>query len=98
MVRKRYSDERSLVRSRLVGAFNAENLMAAMSALYFGVEGFSLEVLAELAPMLEPVRGRFETLQLANGATAIIDYAHTPDALRNVLETIRTVEPGAKIV
>jgi UDP-N-acetylmuramoyl-L-alanyl-D-glutamate--2,6-diaminopimelate ligase len=97
-IRKRYSDEQAFVSSKLVGTFNAQNLMAAISALYFGVEGCSLEVLAELAPKLEPVRGRFETLQLKNGATAIVDYAHTPDALQNVLETIRSVDPSATIV
>lgn len=97
-LKKRYSDERAHVNTRLVGRFNAENLMAAISALYFGVEECSLETLGALTPMLEPVRGRFETVPLPNGATAIIDYAHTPDALRKVLETIRQVEPSAKIV
>src|SRR5205807_9874926 len=87
-ISKRYSDEQSIIAGKLVGKFNVENILAAVSALYFGVAGFSLEVLAETAPTLRPVRGRFEQIELPNGALAIIDYAHTPDALENVLQTI----------
>ncbi len=97
VVEKRYSDEKARVSSQLVGAFNVQNLMAAIGALYFGVEGYPLERLAMLARELRPVRGRFETIPLASGASAIIDYAHTPDALCKVLETIRQVAPSAKI-
>jgi UDP-N-acetylmuramoyl-L-alanyl-D-glutamate--2,6-diaminopimelate ligase len=96
-IKKRYSDEQSTFKIGLVGKFNVENVLAAVSALYFGVEGFSLEVLAQAAPGLRPVRGRFEQVELPNGALAIIDYAHTPDALENVLQTIRTTDPSAKI-
>jgi UDP-N-acetylmuramoyl-L-alanyl-D-glutamate--2,6-diaminopimelate ligase len=90
-IQKRYSEERALVRTHLVGAFNVENALAALSALYFGVEGYSLEVLASLMQDVRPVRGRFETIAVKNGATAIIDYAHTPDALERVLSTIRNL-------
>src|SRR5206468_3836777 len=74
-----------------------ENMLAAASALYFGVEGYSLEVLAELMPRLNPVRGRFETVRLKNGITVIIDYAHSPDALQNVLETIHKLRTAGRI-
>ena len=40
---------------------------------------------------LKPVSGRFETLQSPTGFTAIVDYAHTPDALNNVIETINFI-------
>jgi UDP-N-acetylmuramoyl-L-alanyl-D-glutamate--2,6-diaminopimelate ligase len=96
-INKRYSDEQSQFQSKLVGKFNVENVVAAASALYFGVAGFSLEVLAQAAPSLRPVRGRFEQIELENGGLAIIDYAHTPDALQNVLQTIRMVDPSAKL-
>ena len=97
-VQKRYSDEQAWVSSELVGAFNVQNIMAAIGALYFGVEGYSLETLASLAGTLKPVRGRFETIPIVSGASVIIDYAHTPDALRKVLETIRRLEPKAKLI
>jgi len=98
-VEKRYSDERAEFHSPLIGAFNVENVLAAVSALYFGVEGYSLEVLAELVPKIKPVRGRFETVHLPNGATAIIDYAHTPDALENVLQTLAQIRGyGSRII
>jgi UDP-N-acetylmuramoyl-L-alanyl-D-glutamate--2,6-diaminopimelate ligase len=96
-IKKRYSDEQSTFKIGLVGKFNVENILAAVSALYFGVAGFSLEVLAQAAESLRPVRGRFEQIELPNGALAIIDYAHTPDALENVLQTIRTTDPNARI-
>jgi UDP-N-acetylmuramoyl-L-alanyl-D-glutamate--2,6-diaminopimelate ligase len=94
-IEKRYSDERALFESPLAGKINVENVLAAASALYFGVEGFSLDVLAGLIPNIQPVRGRFERITLKNGAHAIIDYAHTPDALQNVIETIRTIIPAS---
>ena len=94
-VQKRYSDERAWVKSHLVGAFNIENMLAAISALYFGVEGFSLEVLAKLMEDVRPVRGRFETIGVKSGAIAIIDYAHTPDALERVLLTICELQSAA---
>ena len=94
-IEKRYSDERAVFESPLAGKINVENVLAAASALYFGVEGFSLEALAGLIPKIQPVRGRFERVALKNGAYAIIDYAHTPDALQNVIETIRAIIPRA---
>ena len=49
------------------------------------------EVLRVLT-LLTPVAGRFETIRSAKGVTAIVDYAHTPDALTNVLEAIHEVD------
>jgi UDP-N-acetylmuramoyl-L-alanyl-D-glutamate--2,6-diaminopimelate ligase len=94
IIRKRYSDESAVVETKLIGSFNVENILAAISALYFGVEGCSLESLARDMKFVEPVRGRFESVALPNGATAIIDYAHTPDALEHVLSTARELRPG----
>ncbi|MFI5200756.1 MAG: UDP-N-acetylmuramoyl-L-alanyl-D-glutamate--2,6-diaminopimelate ligase [Candidatus Kapaibacterium sp.] len=98
-VEKRYSEERAIFESPLAGAFNVENVMAAVSALYFGVEGCSLEVLAELIRDVKPARGRFDRIKLQNGATAIVDYAHSPDALQNVLDTLHAIKhPSARII
>ncbi len=96
-VKKRYSDEQATIASGLVGSFNVENMLAAISALYFGVEGYSLEVLSKLAAEVRPVRGRFEQIELPNGGIAIIDYAHTPDALESVLKTIRALSPDSHL-
>jgi UDP-N-acetylmuramoyl-L-alanyl-D-glutamate--2,6-diaminopimelate ligase len=81
----------------LIGEFNIENLLAAISALYFGIEGYSLESIASLVTDVTSVRGRFESLVLPGGTTAIIDYAHTPDALQHVLETTRSLTKGTMI-
>lgn len=78
--------------SRLVGSFNAYNLLTVYSiALELGLN--EQEVLKTLSG-LEPVEGRFMHFRTATGITAIVDYAHTPDALDNVLETINTIRTG----
>ena len=74
---------------RLIGTFNAYNLLAIYgTAVELGME--SLEVLRLLSE-LESVSGRFQFI-ISNGKiTAIVDYAHTPDALENVLKTINDI-------
>ncbi|MBS1904472.1 MAG: UDP-N-acetylmuramoyl-L-alanyl-D-glutamate--2,6-diaminopimelate ligase [Bacteroidetes bacterium] len=96
-VAKRYSDEEAVIASQLVGEFNVENMLAAISALYFGVEGCTLSVLAELSSQIRPVHGRFEQIELPGDSVAIVDYAHTPDALENVLKTIRSLAPHSTV-
>lgn len=71
------------------GRFNAYNLTAVYGASL--LLGFSEEEVAVKMSMLVPVAGRFQTLLSPRGYTAIIDYAHTPDALINVLNAIREV-------
>ena len=71
------------------GRFNAYNLLSVYGASI--LLGFDpQEVLVKMS-LLEPVAGRFQTLRSSRGYTAIVDYAHTPDALVNVLDTIREV-------
>ena len=75
--------------TKLIGTFNAYNLLAIYAtADVLGIE--SLENL-KLLSNLESVSGRFQYLISDGGITAIVDYAHTPDALKNVLETINTI-------
>lgn len=77
---------------RLVGSFNAYNLMAVYGVAR--MEGFdNVEILQALSS-IAPVEGRFEVLRTMKGVTIIVDYAHTPDALKNVLETINAARPG----
>ena len=72
-----------------VGKFNAYNLLAVYgAACLLGQE--PEEVLRKMS-LLVPVAGRFQTLHSSKGYTAIVDYAHTPDALNNVLSSIRDV-------
>ncbi len=78
----------------LVGRFNVSNLLCIYgAALCLGFE--ELEVLRVLST-LKPVNGRFETIRSPKGWTAIIDYAHTPDAVDNVISTIREIIDGQK--
>ena len=78
----------------LVGRFNVSNLLCIYgAALCLGFE--ELDVLRVLST-LKPVNGRFETIRSPKGWTAIVDYAHTPDAVDNVIQTIREIIDGHK--
>jgi UDP-N-acetylmuramoyl-L-alanyl-D-glutamate--2,6-diaminopimelate ligase len=77
---------------QFVGKFNASNLLAVWgTAVMLGKD--SEEVL-RLLSILKPVAGRFETVRSSKGYTAIVDYAHTPDAIANVLSAIHEVLNG----
>lgn len=71
------------------GRFNAYNLTAVFGASILC--GFSLESVLVNMSKLVPVAGRFQTFMSPDGVAAIVDYAHTPDALVNVLDTIREI-------
>ena len=73
----------------LVGRFNVSNLLLIYgTAVALGED--AMEVLRILSG-LQPVNGRFETIRSPKGWTAVIDYAHTPDAVENVLKTINEI-------
>lgn len=76
----------------LTGRFNISNLLAIFGA---AVElGKDAEDVLCVLSTLKPVSGRFETIQSREGVTAIVDYAHTPDAIKNVLGTVKDVLRG----
>jgi len=78
--------------SKLIGAFNAYNMLAIYAAAdLLGLE--KLEIL-RLISELDNVDGRFQYYISKEKITAIVDYAHTPDALKNVLDTINTLRTG----
>lgn len=80
------------VNVQFIGRFNASNLLAVYgAACLLGKQ--PEEVLIALS-MLRPVSGRFDALRSPKGYTAIVDYAHTPDALENVLNAIQEVLDG----
>lgn len=74
---------------RFVGRFNVSNLLAVYGAAVM-LDNEPQEVLRVMSE-LTPVNGRFETIRSPKGVSAIIDYAHTPDALQNVLTSIRDI-------
>lgn len=75
--------------TRLVGEFNASNILAVYAAAVLLGEP-KMEVLTALSG-LEPPPGRFQVVRGNGGVIGIVDYAHTPDALKNVLNTITAV-------
>lgn len=77
------------VETLFTGRFNASNLTAVFGASV--LMGYDRERLPVEMSRLVPVAGRFQTFRSKNGITAIVDYAHTPDALVNVLDTIRDI-------
>jgi UDP-N-acetylmuramoyl-L-alanyl-D-glutamate--2,6-diaminopimelate ligase len=81
---------------KLIGDFNAYNLLAVYgAAVVLGAD--SDEVLTHLSAM-QGAAGRFELIRPGSKITAIVDYAHTPDALKNVLETIAHFRTGTEQV
>jgi UDP-N-acetylmuramoyl-L-alanyl-D-glutamate--2,6-diaminopimelate ligase len=77
---------------KLIGSFNAYNILGIYGvAVLLGED--REEVLKELSS-LESAKGRFEQIVSKDKITAIVDYAHTPDALKNVLETIQDLRQG----
>lgn len=81
---------------RLAGSFNAENITAAYAA---GISlGYSGEEVITALSDAPPVRGRYEPVMVEKNRSVIIDYAHTPDALQNVLHEARKRTPeGASL-
>ncbi len=77
---------------KFIGKFNASNLLAVYgTAVNLGRD--PMEVLTVMSTLV-PVNGRFDAIRSPKGFTAIVDYAHTPDALTNVLTTIVDVLDG----
>lgn len=78
------------VRSKLIGSFNAYNFLGIYGAAITLNQNRArvLEILSEL----DPVEGRFEHFKSKDGIVGIVDYAHTPDAVENVLKTIRDIK------
>lgn len=81
------------VRSKLIGSFNAYNFLGVYGAAITLNQNRVrvLEILSEL----DPIEGRFEHFKSKDGIVGIVDYAHTPDAVENVLKTIRDIRGDA---
>ncbi len=86
-----------LVQSKLIGRFNAYNLLAIWSTC--DLLGFDMKEVKKILETIAPPRGRFENLSSPDGKIIIVDYAHTPDALENVLLTAKEVKSeNAKLI
>ncbi|MBU0612108.1 UDP-N-acetylmuramoyl-L-alanyl-D-glutamate--2,6-diaminopimelate ligase [Patescibacteria group bacterium] len=78
------------INSRLLGKFNANNLLAIWSTCK--LLGFDTDKVNKILENIEPPRGRFDHFLSKNGVLAIVDYAHTPDALEKVLLAIKEIK------
>jgi UDP-N-acetylmuramoyl-L-alanyl-D-glutamate--2,6-diaminopimelate ligase len=80
------------LRSNLVGRFNVYNLLAVIC---IGIsQGLTLDQIQDTIPKLQPVPGRMEIVNAGQPFTVIVDYAHAPNALKNVYETLRPFVAG----
>ena len=84
------------VYTSLVGNFNAQNLLAVYGAAFL-LHSQADEIL-RLISTLKPVAGRLDTVYSDKGITAIVDYAHTPDAVSNTLSTLQKIAKNGKII
>jgi UDP-N-acetylmuramoyl-L-alanyl-D-glutamate--2,6-diaminopimelate ligase len=85
------------IRSRLLGGFNASNLLGVLGVLL--AAGVKLEEATASLAEVEPVAGRVQLIREAGKPLVVVDYAHTPDALQKVLETLRPLLPdGAQLI
>lgn len=82
-------------RSQLVGGFNVSNILAAVAAAYS--LGLSFEEIARVLEKIPPVPGRLEVVQ-EKPFRVVVDYAHTPNALHNVYQTLRSANPKPEIL
>ncbi len=81
---------------RLIGDFNAHNIVGVYAV---AVElGLDPEQVLQALSMLKSVAGRFEYVVSSDRRVAIVDYAHTPDALKSVLSTIATIKNGGRVI
>jgi len=78
--------------TRFVGDYNASNLLAVCAAA--SIMGAEKKKILRILSNLTPVAGRMEVITSGSGVTGIVDYAHTPDALVNVIGTINKIREG----
>jgi UDP-N-acetylmuramoyl-L-alanyl-D-glutamate--2,6-diaminopimelate ligase len=83
------------MRSSLIGQFNLLNVLAAMGAAE--AMGVSQDAIVEGIAAVQSIPGRLERVDGPHGVTVLVDYAHTPDALNNVLRTLRPLTQGRLI-
>ena len=88
-------DFRVATSSKLVGAYNVSNCLAALTATIYGL-GIDPQVTAQGIASLEGIPGRMERIDMGQNFTAIVDFAHTPNALKVSLEAAKKMLPTTK--
>lgn len=88
---KNNADFSEKLETKLLGDFNMYNTLGVYSVLV--LLGMDREKIKEIMKRVEPPRGRFEHFTTRTGVLVIVDYAHTPDALENVLKTVQKIIP-----
>lgn len=88
--------EKIKITSKLVGAYNVFNCLAAFTATVYGL-GIKPEIAAQGIASLDGIPGRMERIDMGQNFTAIVDFAHTPNALKSAIETARTMSNGKVI-
>lgn len=89
-------DETLKISSRLIGKFNVYNILASIAACY--TYGVPLNIIQKSINEIKGISGRFETVDVDSPFTVIVDYAHTPDSLSNILATANELKKGNLIV
>lgn len=93
---KKKADFNERLPSKLLGEFNAYNILGIYAVAV--LLGEDKEKIKETIKSLESVPGRFQYIKSKNNVTGIVDYAHTPDALENVLKTINEMKGKGKVI
>jgi len=93
--RVRFPDGEIFVETRLVGRFNVANCLAAMAVAY--VLGIAPDAMRRALASIAGIPGRMEPIDCGQPFSVVVDYAHTPDSLEKVLQTLRSLTPGRLI-
>ena len=93
---KNSADFTERLHTKLIGEFNVYNILGVYACAI--CLGQNPEKVKDIIKDLEPVPGRFQYIKSSDGITGIVDYAHTPDALENVLRTINEMKNDGKVI
>jgi len=93
---KKEADFTERLETKLIGEFNIYNILGIYAVA--SLLGQDKEKVKEIIETLEPVAGRFQYLKNEEGIIGVVDYAHTPDALENVLKTANEMKKGGKLI
>ncbi len=85
------------VESDMTGAYNMHNIMAAVSAAYYGL-GFDMPLVLEGIRKMQGVPGRMQKINMGQDFLAIVDFAHTPFALKAALETVNRMKGKGRVI
>ena len=95
-IKIKYKDKELISKYKLLGDFNLYNTLGAVGIIL--KLGEDLEKIVERIESLEPAPGRFETVECGQNYKVIVDYAHTPDALENVIKVARNIKNRGKVI